>query len=93
LSMSSGGVRNFEGAFLLERWGTTHRRNTCLQTPRGRGRVVSSKRTEIGLKQVASATGFGNVDTDENAAFVRLVGDPPPRPVLSRASRTHSTGK
>ena len=72
MSMS---VRNFERVFTRE-VGTTPSQYV-LQT-----RVEAARRqlerTERGLKQVASAAGFGNVDVMRRA-FVRLLGTTPPR--------------
>jgi transcriptional regulator GlxA family with amidase domain len=83
MSMS---VRNFERVFTRE-VGTTPSQYV-LQT-----RVEAARRqlerTERGLKQVASAAGFGNVDLMRRA-FVRLLGITPRR---YRKLAEHSTGE
>jgi transcriptional regulator GlxA family with amidase domain len=83
MSMS---VRNFERVFTRE-VGTTPSQYV-LQT-RVEGARRQLERTEKGLKQVASATGFGNVDLMRRA-FVRLLGITPRR---YRELADHSTGK
>jgi transcriptional regulator GlxA family with amidase domain len=83
MSMS---VRNFERVFTRE-VGTTPSQYV-LQT-----RVEAARRqlerTERGLKQVASAAGFGNVDVMRRA-FVRLLGITPRR---YRKLAEHSAGE
>src|SRR6266446_2880759 len=83
MSMSA---RNFERVFTRE-VGTTPSQYV-LQT-----RVEAARRqlerTEKGLKQVASAAGFGNVDVMRRS-FVRLLGSTPRR---YRERADHSTGE
>jgi transcriptional regulator GlxA family with amidase domain len=79
-------VRNFERVFTRE-VGTTPSQYV-LQT-RVEAVRRQLERTEKGLKQVASAAGFGNVDVMRRA-FVRLLGITPRR---YRELADHSTGE
>jgi transcriptional regulator GlxA family with amidase domain len=72
LSMS---VRNFERVFTRE-VGTTPSQYVLQMRVEAARRQL--ERTQKGLKQVASAAGFGNVDVMRRA-FVRLLGLPPRR--------------
>jgi transcriptional regulator GlxA family with amidase domain len=72
MSMS---VRNFERVFTRE-VGTTPSQYVIQMRVEAARRQL--ERTEKGLKQVASATGFGNVDVMRRA-FVRLLGLTPHR--------------
>ena len=66
-------VRNFERVFTRE-VGTTPSQYVLHTRVEAARRQL--ERTETGLKQVASATGFGNVDVMRRA-FVRLLGITP----------------
>jgi len=77
-------IRNLAGtispaelrARLREKW-ALHPRNMCFRCESKR-RGAKSNATQKGLKQVASAAGFGNVDVMRRA-FVRLLGLTPRR--------------
>jgi len=83
MSMS---VRNFERVFTRE-VGTTPSQYVLQMRVEASRRQL--ERTERGLKQVASAAGFGNVDLMRRA-FVRLLGITPRR---YRRLASHSTGE
>jgi transcriptional regulator GlxA family with amidase domain len=72
MSMS---VRNFERVFTREVGATPSQYVIQMRVEAARRQL---ERTEKGLKQVASATGFGNVDVMRRA-FVRLLGLTPHR--------------
>jgi transcriptional regulator GlxA family with amidase domain len=72
MSMS---VRNFERVFTRE-VGTTPSHYVLQARVEAARRLI--ERTETGLKQVASSTGFGNVDVMRRA-FVRVLGVTPGR--------------
>src|SRR2546428_12794644 len=83
MSMS---VRNFERVFTRE-VGTTPSQYVLQMRVEAARRQL--ERTEEGLKQVASASGFGSVDVMRRA-FVRLLGITPRR---YRELAHHSTGE
>jgi transcriptional regulator GlxA family with amidase domain len=72
MSMS---VRNFERVFTREVGTTPSQYVLQIRVEAARRQL---ERTEVGLKQVASASGFGNVD-GMRRAFVRLLGITPRR--------------
>jgi transcriptional regulator GlxA family with amidase domain len=83
MSMS---VRNFERVFTREVGTTPSQYVLQMRVEVARSHL---ERTETGLKQVASAAGFGNVDVMRRA-FVRLLGVTPRR---YRRLAEHSNGK
>src|SRR5437899_9578999 len=72
MSMS---VRNFERVFTREVGTTPSQYVLHMRVEAARNQL---ERTEKGLKQVASGTGFGNIDVMRRA-FVRLLGITPRR--------------